>query len=905
MRRMEIAEEFFALRAEQARLRGSIDRLDRRVDDLEQRWSAPAPGPKTPEPVVAKLVEPIREEMPIKPVVPVVPPPLPQREIRKDPVHVEKPSRESLELRLGRVWLVRVGIVILLTGLVLLGNYAYHEYIGRLGPFGKLLLIALAGGTLCGLGTWLGKKQETLKNYARVLLAGGCATLYYAAYAAHFVETLRVIGSPIVGGSLLLALGGSFIALANRLRSETLAAATVALTFYVSAINPVGAFSLFSNLVICATAITLLARRRWVSVSFLSLVGAYGSHAFWRWQQAHTFLPVPVADDFWPAVLFPVAYWLVFTTAVMLRRLSVFDSATRPVFLTLNNAAFFALAGPVIAGTHPDVFWLAAVAYGVVLIALAVIAGRRSADEPLFDGTCLAQGIALILLGLVYKFTGWQEAISFALLCATLVALGRLRHGVIYRIFAAIAAVVSTRAVAAVVIESGPHARLIAGTVAVIFVFTAWSLRRQTDGSSRCDWRVLAFALLAAVISLPACIDASLQASALRILAVALVATATTRWLRLPEMAYAAQSLALTGQVLLVLEAVFHQVPTGSVFASAVAALAFVFLWKWQSTLGLVGRTVWQTLHLLTPVALTLWWSFVHLDLAQRGPALALIALAVLVTGWLTRTRCLTLASIPFTVVSVAFSLQSISEQVPWLSPAAAIGLLLVQSFLLPRATTEKAPSLCLRATCVMLGIAMVFAYVPASGWFLTMTLAALAFFSAGCVWEKKEAQFYAGLLFLVGALVWTSRLLSAPAQAADLLGFGAIVLAQQIGKRRLAGSSWFGAEIQAALATVAVLGSWIVLHRIVAVSNGGFLLTVVWSLLALGVIGGGFVLRDRTYRILGLLILASAVGRIFCVDIWQLETIYRILSFLVLGVVLLGLGFLYNRHAETLRRWL
>ncbi len=85
----------------------------------------------------------------------------------------------------------------------------------------------------------------------------------------------------------------------------------------------------------------------------------------------------------------------------------------------------------------------------------------------------------------------------------------------------------------------------------------------------------------------------------------------------------------------------------------------------------------------------------------------------------------------------------------------------------------------------------------------------------------------------------------------------------------------------------------------------GQFLITICWSLPALVVLGGGFALRDRAYRLLGLAVLAAAVGRIFCIDVWQLETIHRILSFLVLGIVLLALSFLYNRFGDTLRHWL
>jgi uncharacterized membrane protein len=39
--------------------------------------------------------------------------------------------------------------------------------------------------------------------------------------------------------------------------------------------------------------------------------------------------------------------------------------------------------------------------------------------------------------------------------------------------------------------------------------------------------------------------------------------------------------------------------------------------------------------------------------------------------------------------------------------------------------------------------------------------------------------------------------------------------------------------------------------------------------------------------------------------DVWKLETVYRILSFLALGVVLLVLGFIYNKYQAKFKEWL
>jgi uncharacterized membrane protein len=54
-----------------------------------------------------------------------------------------------------------------------------------------------------------------------------------------------------------------------------------------------------------------------------------------------------------------------------------------------------------------------------------------------------------------------------------------------------------------------------------------------------------------------------------------------------------------------------------------------------------------------------------------------------------------------------------------------------------------------------------------------------------------------------------------------------------------------------------------------------------------------------------GFTVLGLAGGRLFFMDVWRFDTLPRIVSFLVLGAVLLVLSFIYNRFSETMRRWL
>jgi uncharacterized membrane protein len=38
---------------------------------------------------------------------------------------------------------------------------------------------------------------------------------------------------------------------------------------------------------------------------------------------------------------------------------------------------------------------------------------------------------------------------------------------------------------------------------------------------------------------------------------------------------------------------------------------------------------------------------------------------------------------------------------------------------------------------------------------------------------------------------------------------------------------------------------------------------------------------------------------------VWKQETIYRVLTFMALGVALLVIGFIYNKYQETIQKWL
>jgi uncharacterized membrane protein len=72
--------------------------------------------------------------------------------------------------------------------------------------------------------------------------------------------------------------------------------------------------------------------------------------------------------------------------------------------------------------------------------------------------------------------------------------------------------------------------------------------------------------------------------------------------------------------------------------------------------------------------------------------------------------------------------------------------------------------------------------------------------------------------------------------------------------------------------------------------------LSVLWTVYAAAALAWGFLRAEPWVRYAALALLGVVVLKVFFVDLAQLEAIYRILSFLVLGLALLGVSVLYQR---------
>lgn len=109
----------------------------------------------------------------------------------------------------------------------------------------------------------------------------------------------------------------------------------------------------------------------------------------------------------------------------------------------------------------------------------------------------------------------------------------------------------------------------------------------------------------------------------------------------------------------------------------------------------------------------------------------------------------------------------------------------------------------------------------------------------------------------------------------------------------------FFGAMALALLFVYLTLEINTVLHQYVPGLRAGGV-SILWSLFALGLVLAGIHRDLRALRLAGLGLFAVVAWKVFFIDLARLEQIYRILAFIVLGVLVLSGSFAYMKYRQV-----
>ncbi len=832
-------------------------------------------------------------------------------------------------MRLGTYWLVRIGIVVLLTGLVLFGNLAYQNYISRLGPGGKVFLLYLASALLLGAGWWWQRTalKESLKNYAQVLFAGGLAAAYFTTYAAHHFQHLRVIPDAGVDGALLLGLAGVMVWIADLKQSEVMALFAVLLAYYTAIIShDVGLFTLYSNLVLTLAAVFFLVRNRWATLSFASLLATYAAYAFWRFLHGNDWRWALPQEGLWTGTWFLISYWVVFTAAVFLSKDEKFAKENRAGFLTLNNGAFFTMFLLTMYQAHQGGFWKFSLVFGAVLLGLAEAAKRFLGPEPLAKNSYLTQGLLLVTVGFITKFSGLELALILAAESVMLLMVGQQRQSAILRAGGYVAAALAVGWGMDGMKRNDTHGLWLGIGLGVLMMWNTLLVHGKTQAERRFTLRPQPgyFTVLALLIWLVATYNNTSRQNFPAVLAVeGLLLTFSIYLLRVREIALFGQGYVALAQLVWLFNSALAEGPAPPWWDPALLIFVLLVLshwWQRQTVLELrlQFEILCQGLYALAIIGVLYFWFSPKVDAPIWLALTSLFAVGLTAYGVWTRAWLLAACGQIFMLVSAAqFAVQLWEGKPHWQLPLAPIAALGVLSFgtvnwfeRKPDPTGRISQPLLqiarlYRWTALMMSISWVCQYIPAREriWLLAL-LGLWVFLWAG--WQRNtEALLFSAAYTLTALALFWLPLLQAPTVYWPNLLVILLLLGQRQMARRLPDRYPLKPAVHGAIITTGGLSLWLFLSRWVLQNASGFYLTASWSAFALVLFTAGMVLRERAYRWVGLGVLACALGRVALFDLWKLETLYRVLSFMALGIVLLVLGFIYSRYQEKIRQWL
>lgn len=830
----------------------------------------------------------------------------------EDSTPAASPSpRQSFELRLGTYWFVRAGVVILLTGFVFLANLAYRQ----MGAGGRIGLLYLASGVLLGAGLWLQRKSApaSLNNFAHVLLAGGLGAVYFTTYAAHHYEPLRIIESAALDGGLLLAWAGVIVWLADQKKSETLALFALGLGYYTAVVTRVGTFTLCSNLVLTIATVFFLVRNRWAHLTLAGLVASYGGFAFWRFfHDGHWLLNAP-RENLLLATVFLAGYWVCFTAATFLAEGDLLADKRRAAFLSANNGAFFVLVALSMATQRSGNLWEFCLGLGAVLLGLAAYARLRLPQEPSVRAAYVTQGLLLVTVGMIVRFTGHQLAVLLAAESVALLTLGLRQPS---RLLRAGAYVTAKLAVGWFVLgwEPGRHLALGVG-ISGLLLFNAWWMGRHEDPENTALLRArTAWFSGLALIAVGATIfqQSAKESIALWLMAAGLGLTLSVHVVRTRE-------IALLAQGCLVLAHCWWLLDSGSwgersdwrMGLFLAGSLALLHWWTRQTVLGGARlRAIFESGYAVAVVALLNSWLRERFTEPELMVTVSALALAVTAYGAITRAWRLSAAAQFFTLAAgVAFARHLQMPHPGWGYALAPIGAFLVLAMAVQRgvarrpdlseelASTLRAGGEAYRWTTCALIVAMVFSYVPVAHrpWAFGL-LGGLLFACAGW-WRTAQTLLRSG--FLIGLALLTLLVPGAPAGALftvpNLLAALLPLVLQQIARRA---PERFPMPADAHVGLLLCAGGllWWHLTRWLMWGRDEHFFSLAGSVLGPAFVVAGLRLKERTYYLLGFGCVGIALFRVLVHEAWRSELFA--LSLLPVFVTL-GLQRLVRKHPD------
>jgi len=468
-----------------------LKKLENRVHELERRLTASAP-PHTAEPPVAETPPPPSPKSvelpppasvppgpdipkpawpapsfrpsayPVEPPAlgPSVPPPPPKPAVPTQaaptphppaPPHPATPSfalpakstpasaREfssQIEETLGKNWLNKLGIIALVIGISLFLAYKFPS----LSNPAKIALGYFVGLLILGTGVYL-EQSDRYRVFARALIGGGWALIFFVTYAMHFVPYTRVIDTQWIDLILLFLVAVVMVVHTLRYDSQVVTGLAFLLAFFTVGISLNTIYSLSAGAILALGLVVIVHRRHWFELEVFGILASYINHYIWL----HRVIEPLVGRhrmfaEFVPSTVLLCLYWAIYRWSYIERRI---QTATEETVSTLGALLNTSLLIGIFKyqSVRPELAFYGLLVLGALELSLGQLpATRRRAAFSILSTI----GIILLVAAIPFKYSGMDTAVIWLAEAQMLILAGVFSREILFRGFGLLVALLTS-----------------------------------------------------------------------------------------------------------------------------------------------------------------------------------------------------------------------------------------------------------------------------------------------------------------------------------------------------------------------------------------------------------------------------------------------------------------------------
>src|SRR5437588_8257804 len=381
----------------------------------------PAPTPRVPAGIPPAAVVRVSAPPPISAYrVPTAKPTFQQR----------MKSVSRIEEALGTNWLPKIGIIMTVIGIALLGILKLRA----MGPAGKDIISYTVALVLLVGGIYI-EKLEQYQLLGRTGIGGGWALLFFSTFGIYHVEAMRVLshnpGALTLDCALMLLVAVAMAFHTLRYRSQFVTGLAFLLGCTIGAISQDTYYYISAGVFVAIGLVSIVLKMGWFELEVFGILSSYLNHLYWLYR----ILGIEGAhgqpfDQYHPSLALLFFYWLTFRISYMARNIKTdFEEHISTLAALLN--VLLLLGVMKFQSVQPELAYLALLVVGAfefTLAQLPVTKRRRQAFVVLS-----VVGATLMLAAVPFHYSGNNVAILWLVGAEAFLAAGIIAKEVVFR----------------------------------------------------------------------------------------------------------------------------------------------------------------------------------------------------------------------------------------------------------------------------------------------------------------------------------------------------------------------------------------------------------------------------------------------------------------------------------------